>query len=86
MKRQMTIREARTKLSRLPGPLKGDLKPVKITDRGDPVMALMSWDLYESLLETMEVLSDKRLTKALLHSSIEGRPYYAKDVERLLRL
>jgi len=86
MKRQMTIPEVRARLAKLPSLLKGELEPVKITGRGKSAMALMSWELYESFMETMEVMSDKRVMKSLLHSIKEGRTYCTKEVEKRLNL
>ncbi|MSV34909.1 MAG: type II toxin-antitoxin system Phd/YefM family antitoxin [Bryobacterales bacterium] len=37
---------------------------VKITKRGKPVLAVLSWDLYESVVETMEIMSDPELMAA----------------------
>ena len=34
---------------------------IPITRRGRPVMALMSWELFESLVETIEIMSDPEL-------------------------
>jgi PHD/YefM family antitoxin component YafN of YafNO toxin-antitoxin module len=34
---------------------------VTLTNRGKAVLTLMSSDLYESVIETMEVMSDKKL-------------------------
>jgi prevent-host-death family protein len=36
-----------------------------VTRRNKEVMAVMSWELYEGLLETLEVLSDPKLMKHL---------------------
>lgn len=36
-----------------------------VTRRNKEVMAVMSWELYEGLLETLEIVSDDTLTKQL---------------------
>ena len=36
-------------------------KILAVTRRNKEVMAVMSWELYEGLLETLEVLSDPKL-------------------------
>ena len=38
---------------------------VTITRRGDPVLAVLPWKYYESLIETIEVLSDEQLMKGI---------------------
>ncbi|THB63516.1 MAG: type II toxin-antitoxin system Phd/YefM family antitoxin [Desulfovibrio sp.] len=58
MERTMNISEARNKLTSLSSDLVRDRETLAITKRGKPVLALMPWELYESLLETMEVMSD----------------------------
>ena len=44
---------------------------VAVTKNGAPVSVLMSADRYESLLETIEILADRRIVKALNRSSKE---------------
>ena len=39
-----------------------------MTRRGKPVMALMAWDLFETIQETLEILSDEELMGALRRS------------------
>ena len=63
---QLTITEARRALLDLPGRLaKASDKTVSITRRGRPVLALLPWEMYESIIETLEVLSDRETTDAL---------------------
>ena len=67
----LTITQARKVLLDLPRRLaKGSKKTVSITRRGRPVLAVMPWELYESLVETLEVLSDPDTTAAL-RASVE---------------
>jgi PHD/YefM family antitoxin component YafN of YafNO toxin-antitoxin module len=70
MPRTMPIIEARKKLTALPEELEhdGESDVVAVTRRGKPVLAVMPWELYEAVMETLEVLSDKDLTKALSKS------------------
>lgn len=46
---------------------------VAVTKRGRPVLALLPWELYESLVETLEILGDEDLMKALRRSLKEAR-------------
>ena len=63
----LSITEARKKLTRLAKELNLGSGPrsVTITQRGRPVLSLMSWDLYESIKETLEILGDEELSSAL---------------------
>jgi antitoxin YefM len=66
---QLTITEARQALLNLPEQLaKAPDKAVSITRRGRPVLALLPWNLYESIIETLEVLGDPETTAALRES------------------
>ena len=72
---QLTISEARKGLLDLPEKLaRVPERAVTITRRGQPVLAVMPWEFYESIIETLDVLSDPELVIAL-RESIE-------DIER----
>jgi PHD/YefM family antitoxin component YafN of YafNO toxin-antitoxin module len=60
----ISILEARNRLAALPDELGGDQESgaVAVTRQGKPVLAIMAWDLYESLVESLEVLGDACLT------------------------
>ncbi len=62
--------EARNRLSNLPEEFaqSPEMGAVAITRRGKPVLAVMSWELYESLIETMEIMSDPELMTTLRKS------------------
>jgi len=71
MTHTLPIMEARKQLTSLPELLMHDdqVDVLEITRRGKPVLAVMPWDLYEALAETLEVMGDKELM-AHLHQSI----------------
>jgi prevent-host-death family protein len=61
---KIPITEARNKFMKLPDEAaKHDV--LAVTRRNKEVMAVLSWELYEGLLETLEVLSDPDLMKHL---------------------
>jgi len=63
---QLTITKARQALLELPERLaKTTEKTVSITRRGRPVLAVLPWELYESIIETLDVLGDPEATAAL---------------------
>ena len=70
MTRTMPMVEARKKLTALPDELKhdGEIDVVEVTRRGKPVLAVMPWDLYEAIVETLEVMGDERLLAGLRQS------------------
>lgn len=61
---KIPITEARNKFMKLPDQTAKN-QILAVTRRNKEVMAVMSWDLYEGLLETLEVLSDPELIKQL---------------------
>ncbi len=64
------IVKARAMLSQLPEQLSAENRAVALTRHGKPVLAVMPWDLFESIMETMEVMGDAE-TMAALGESIE---------------
>src|SRR2546422_6629041 len=71
---QLTISEARRSLLDLPEKLaRVPERAVSITRRGRPVLAVMPWEFYESIVETLEILSDPEMASALRESVEEDR-------------
>jgi len=58
--------EARKRLTNLPEELAKhpEIGAVTITRRGKPVLAVMSWALYESVTETLDIMSDPEMMAA----------------------
>jgi len=63
MSKYLTITEAQQQLPDLPDKLARE--PAIITKDGTPVMIAMSCEQFESLLETIEILSDRELMAQL---------------------
>ena len=63
--KDLPITEARDELTTLPDKLSHSHETVTITRRGKPVLAILPWDEYEALVETLDVLSDKGLMTSL---------------------
>jgi antitoxin YefM len=81
MVKDMPITTARDELTSLPERLEKEPGAVAITRRGKPVLAVMPWEFYETLLETLEVLGDPELMEALQHSLQEIEAGQAMDWE-----
>jgi len=73
MPKTLSIVEARKLLTSLPEEFEreGELDAVAVTRRGKPVLAVMPWDLYESITETLEVMANAELTSILRESIAE---------------
>lgn len=68
MNRSMSIMRARRDINRLPEFLERHPGVLRITRNGRAVLAVMRFDDYEGLLETMEILADRRLMAQLRKS------------------
>lgn len=70
MTRTLPIMEARKKLNTLPETLirDGEIDVMEITRRGKPVLAVLPWELYEAITETLEVMADKETMETLRES------------------
>lgn len=61
---EMTITETRKKITSLENEIGYD-NTIAITNHGRKVFALMKWDTYESINETLEILNDEELLNEL---------------------
>ena len=59
------IVRARAMLTKLPELLAEENRAVALTRHGKPVLAVMSWDLFESIMETLEIMGDPDMMAAL---------------------
>lgn len=72
----MALKAAKNRLSQLPRRVNDSQTVIPITRQGRPVMALMSWEMFESLVDTIEILSDPALMSQIKESEkaiAEGR-------------
>lgn len=89
MEKSMNITEVRNKLTSLSDDLVQEKDTLAITKRGKPVLALMPWDMYEALVETMDIMSDPDLMQAFregLQDIQQGRTRSLADVKSELGL
>jgi antitoxin YefM len=75
-----SISEIREEITRLPEHFAQEPEAITVTRHGKPVMAILPWDLYESLIETLEVMSDDEHMAAFRQGVQElaegkGRPW-----------
>lgn len=84
----LTITQARQELLHLPERFeKSRERAVEITKNGRPVLAVLPWEFYESLVETLEVLGDPEMTAALrdsLEDVKKGRLISHKEARKRL--
>ena len=87
MTKTLPITEARYELPNLPKEFDRDpeVGAVAVTNRGKPVLAVMPWERYESIVETLEIMGDRDLMAALKKSIQEmksGKTYGMEEVKR----
>lgn len=87
--KDLPITEAREALTSLPDKLHATHETITVTRRGKPVLAILSWEEYESLVETLEILSDEE-QMAFLRQGIadmrQGKLIPWEQVKRKLQL
>ena len=89
MIKDISITAARHELTSLPERLAEQPGAVAETRRGKPVLAILPWELYESIVETLEILGDDALMDALrkgVQELQEGRGVAWEDAKRALDL
>ena len=87
--KDLPITEAREALTSLPDKLHTMHESVTVTRRGKPVLAILPWEEYEALTETLEVMADTSLMAELRQSIKEakqGKLIPWEQVKRKLRL
>ena len=83
MLKDLPITEARHEITSLPERFAKNPGAIAVTRRGKPVLAIMPWDLYESILETLEILGDQDLMSALrqgIKDIEEGKTYSMDEI------
>lgn len=73
MARELPITEARAKLTQIANDLAGSQDTVTVTNRGKPMMTLIGYEMYESIIESLEIMSDPELMAQLRQSLREAR-------------
>ncbi len=66
--KELTTVNARRELTKLPEKLGANPATVAVTRRGKPVLAIMTWEDYQAILETLEILSDNEAVEHLRRS------------------
>ncbi len=90
MARTVSVTEFRRSLSGLKTKRRrGQPRAVALTHRGEKIYAIMPWEDYEAMQETMDILSDRRAMEAIRQSEKDikaGRTYSSAQVKRALKL
>jgi len=63
--KQMNMAEARKKITKFEDEFTDEEKIISVTKHNKPILAVMPWEFYETLMETIEVISDQELLSQL---------------------
>ena len=83
MTRNVTLKNLRPKLPRIIDEVDSKMDRFIVTKRGRPVALIISVDDYESLLETLDVLSDAGLMKKIKKAEAEVRKGNVKALDEI---
>lgn len=84
MSRYISINEAREELPRLVDELAQSHETVTVIRRDEPVLVILPWELYEGIIETVDVMGDADLMVALhqgIQDAITGRALSLDELE-----
>jgi antitoxin YefM len=70
---KMAISTARKEFNQLPEMLAEQNGMVEVTKRGKSVLAILPWEAYDAIRETLEIVGDQELMKKLRQSIREAR-------------
>jgi len=85
MVHMISIRELRPKLSHVVADIHNKFDRYIITKRGKPEVIMMSIEDYESILETLEIQSDKELMKSLKKAEKEMKEGKGRSLDEINR-
>ena len=78
MIKHMPITEARKEINNLPLSLDKE-DTISVTNRGKEVLAILPWETYEAITETLEIMSDPDMMNALKQSIAEYKSGKTED-------
>ena len=85
MTKSITLKNLRPKLPNVMKEIDAKMDRFVITKRGRPIALMMSIDDYESLLETIDILSDSKLMKRIKKAKEDVKKGMLKSLERIER-
>ena len=87
MTKNVSLKSLRPRLPKIRAEVDSKMDRFIITKRGRPVALLMSIDDYESILETLDILSNSHLMKRIKRAKVDvkaGRVVSLDTIEREL--
>jgi prevent-host-death family protein len=78
MIKSLPISEARREINNIAASLDRE-DTISVTSRGKEVLAILPWDSYEAIVETLDIMSDPELMNSLKQSIAEYKSGKAED-------
>lgn len=85
MTRSVTLKSLRPRLPRIVEEIDSKMDRFIITKRGRPVALMISIEDYESMLETLDILSNTKLMKKIKRAEADIRKGNLKALDRIER-
>jgi len=83
MTKSVTLKTLRPRLPKIIDEIDAKMDRFVITRRGKPVALMMAIDDYESILETLDILSNSKLAKRLKTTEIDVKKGRVKALARI---
>ena len=80
-----SISEIREEITRLPEQFEQEPGAVMVTRHGKPLMAILPWELYESIMETLEILGDEEQMAAFRQGVKDIKEGRVKPLDDVLK-
>jgi antitoxin YefM len=80
-----SIPEIRERITRLPKYFEQKPEMITVTRRGKPIMAILPWELYESIMETLEIMGDEELMAAIREGIKDIEEGRTKPLDEVLK-
>jgi|SRR6266581_6761690 len=80
-----SISEIREQITRLPEQFEEEPEAITVTRHGKPIMAILPWELYESIMETLEIMGDEELMAAIREGIKDIEEGRTKSLDEVLK-
>ncbi|MGB2706098.1 MAG: type II toxin-antitoxin system Phd/YefM family antitoxin [Candidatus Omnitrophota bacterium] len=83
MTKSISLKKLRPKLPKIMDEIDSKMDRFIVTKRGKPIALMMSMDDYESLLETLNILSDRKLMRKIRQAENDIKKGNFKTLEEV---
>ncbi len=69
----------------MPEQFEEEPEAITVTRHGKPIMAILPWELYESIMETLEIMGDEELMAAIREGIKDIEEGRTKPLDEVLK-